>query len=166
MKKLNFIAFLLAALFTLTFTSCKDDDEDSPAPSERMTMLTAEQWTGKALVIKDEAYTEALDKALLEETGRGLEYYFDVTSWKFKFNSNGTGESSMTMFGEEDSETGNWEFTNNEQKIKFKGEDGEEDIVTIKKLTSTELYLEFEVDYEDAELEELLGSTLEIHYER
>ncbi|WP_347159343.1 hypothetical protein [Pontibacter chitinilyticus] len=135
MKKLQYLAFLFMALSALTFSSCGSDDDDNDTSPSNKALLTGGTWTGKSILLDDVDYTDTL--ALV-----GL----DVSDWNFKFNDNGTVTTTLW----DSTGTGNWEFANNEQAIVFEKGTADETTATIKKLTASELNLEFTGD-------ELLG---------
>jgi hypothetical protein len=149
MKLQRVFALFFIMLLAAAAVSC-DDDDDDVEPS-RMELLTAGTWTGAAIFVGGSDFTEFF-KNLEDEP-------WDITTWRLNFNRNGT----YTIQGdwlEPSPYGGTWEFLNNEQAILFnKGvldANGEltEEIATIRRLSSSELYLDMDVGDED-------GSTME-----
>jgi hypothetical protein len=131
MKLQKLLALFLVTVLAFSTVSCNDDDDDDAEPS-RTALLTGGQWTGTALYVGSQNITDLL----IDEDDP--DNSFDVRKWTATFNSNGT---YSTTYDGSASESGRWEFTNNEQSILFdKGTDDEE-TATINRLTSTELYI-------------------------
>ncbi|ARS35321.1 lipocalin family protein [Pontibacter actiniarum] len=148
MKKLQLLALLFVALFSLTLTSCDKDDDEDAAPTEEL--LTTGVWKGNALKVGEELVTR--DKLFRESMGQ-----LDLATWTLRFNADGTG--TMSVFGE--SSSGKWEYADGKKTIVFDKGSTDESSAKVLKLTASELHLEFE----DEELEEELGSSkIQIHY--
>ncbi|QCR22659.1 hypothetical protein [Pontibacter sp. SGAir0037] len=164
MKKLHLVSLLILCLFSFTFVSCDKDDDEIADPAK--TMLTAGEWTAETILIDN------MDIALLIELFPEYEdifnEMFDFSTWKFKFEDNGTANVMV------DGEGGNttWEFANNQQSIIFAKGTSEEFTAKINRLTDTELYLEMDKDDFPVELEgeeegiELDIEKIEIRFKR
>ncbi|MHC2992842.1 hypothetical protein OB13_15100 [Pontibacter sp. HJ8] len=145
MSKLRLFTFLFAALLMTSLSGCSKDDDDNE-PSQR-DLLTAGQWTGVSIW----AYGQDISRMFIDETG------YDIKKNLVKYDKAGTYADRyerMTL-------SGTWEFTDNEQSILH--DKGTEDEYTsrIIKLTSTELYLEQTIEFEEEE-----PVTLEIRFSR
>ncbi|MER2997128.1 lipocalin family protein [Pontibacter populi] len=126
MKKLQFLTYLFAVLFTVTMVSCDDDDDDNDVDPGKEAMLTAGVWTGDKIYYQGADFTEQLSG------------FLDIKSATVDFNADGTYTGNL----DGDSESGTWEFTNNETQIIMDADTDDEIIVDINRLTATELWVE------------------------
>ncbi len=117
-------------LSVLSLASCGNDDDDDKDPSKRA-LLTGGEWKGQMVLFDGVDYSDSLEAV-------GL----DVSNFRLLFKDDGTGTSNF--LGQ--TSNGSWEFGSNEQSIIFGKGTADESQATIKKLTATELYLEFAAD--------------------
>lgn len=148
MKKLHLITLLLVTLCTLSLTSCDDDDEENVSPNEAL--LTNGEWTGEGIYARPYPFLPLTNLAeFLRTVGEDeLADELDITTTTFDFEPDGT--FSATRDG--DTETGTWEFTDNEQRIIISGDDlvltganNEDATFTILLLSPTQFNLEVDV---------------------
>jgi hypothetical protein len=138
MKLQRVLALFFIMLLAFSVVSC-DDDDDDVEPS-RMELLTAGTWTGAAIYVNGSDLTE-LFKNFEDDP-------WDIATWRLTFNRNGT----YTIQGDwldPSPFSGTWEFANNEQAILFDKNDPDAETITITRLTSSELYLDMEIEDED-----------------
>ncbi len=138
MKLQRVLALFFIMLFAVSAVSC-DDDDDDVEPS-RMELLTGGTWTGAAIFVGGSDLTDFFKN--FEDDP------WDITTWRLSFNRNGT----YTIQGdwvEPSPYSGTWEFTNNEQAILFDKGNPDAETIIIKRLTSSELYLDMEIEDED-----------------
>lgn len=129
MKKLPFLTYLFAALLTVTMVSCSDDDDnnDDNVTPEKEALLVAETWYGSKVYYQGSDFTEQA-KAFL-----------DITTVTVEFSESGTYTGNISG---DDTETGTWEFTNNDTQIIFDKDTPDSFTVDVNKLTATELWVE------------------------
>ncbi|MEJ8755785.1 hypothetical protein WG947_02150 [Pontibacter sp. H259] len=125
MKKLKFLSYLMAALLLVTSVSCDDDDDDDASPNNT-SLLTASTWKGDKLYYQGVDVTEDFSPIL------------DVKATTIKFNANGT----YTITADGTSDTGTWEFTNNETQVLMDEGTDDELLIDVNRLTATELWAE------------------------
>ncbi|RDV11989.1 hypothetical protein DXT99_22935 [Pontibacter diazotrophicus] len=118
MKKLHLIALLLVVLCTFSLTGCKDDDENV---SPRTAFLTDGVWRGDGIYVRPTSFLPFTNvTSLLRPLGEEeLADQLDITTTTFEFERDGT----FTATRNGDTQTGSWEFTNNEQSITISGDD-------------------------------------------
>lgn len=123
MQKLKLLCLLFAALSVVTFTGCKDDDDDV---SPNVSLLTAGKWTGKAIFIGSDEVTE-----------EAAEQGFDIRKYTHEFRRDGTYTDNYT--GGQPIE-GEWVYENGERIIVFdKGKSSEYKVV-ISRLDDKEFH--------------------------
>ncbi|PTX14491.1 hypothetical protein C8N40_111156 [Pontibacter mucosus] len=123
MQKLKLFCLLFAALCVVTFTSCKDDDDDV---SPNVSLLTNGEWTGNAVFINGDDFTAEFE----------AEYGIELARYTSKFERDG---SYIDKYAGTTMAEGTWEYENNERIILFdKGAD--EYRAVISKLDEDELF--------------------------
>jgi len=151
MKKLNLIALLLMTLFTMSLTSCGDDNKEEDV-SPNTALLTAATWSGDAIYIGQFPAALIIEKYapdMADELGALL----DISDWKWKFERNGT--FTATMDGT--TETGKWVFADNEKTLILTADDGEVQNFAVNSLTETALNLEASVTDLGYDPEDVMG---------
>lgn len=129
MKKIQFLTYLFAALFTITMVSCSDDDDDKDdtiTPGKEA-LLIADTWFGSKVYYQGADFTEQ------------AKTYLDITTVSIEFSESGTYTGNISG---DDSETGTWEFTNNDTQIIMDKGTPDELIVDVNRLSTTELWVE------------------------
>ena len=165
MKNFRLIALLLVTLFSLSLTSCKDDD-DGEDISPKTALLTEAEWTGEGIYVNTPFGTLPLATLLQQMDMGDMADLFDISSTKFKFEKDGTftGTSDGVI------DSGKWKFTDNEQKIVITDADNQETTFTILTLNETNLNLELnitELDVLDpSDLEDIPFQKLELRFVR
>lgn len=130
MKNIKLLSLLLLAVL-FTFSSCGDKDED-PKPLTNKQILTAETW--KVSKIK--------------EDGIDVSDEPEAAYWKntrLKFNTDGTYNATTSG----SSDTGIWEFSNNESRIVVDPNTDEEESWDITELKANSLKIRTTAFYED-----------------
>ncbi len=107
MNKLKLLFFVFAALAFTSLSSCKKEDDAEPSKRD---LLTAQTWRGDKLYMNGREITN--DPYILE-------YSIDIKSVKLTFTKDRTYTATYTIGGEKESESGTWDFLNNEQQIDF-----------------------------------------------
>lgn len=150
MKSLKFLTYFFAAITLLSFTGCDKDDEDKE-PS-KTDLLTAATWTGSAIYANGMNISEDFIEA----------FGYDITKNTIKFDKAGSYADRY----ENQTLTGIWEFTNNEQAILFdKNDPDDRYTATITKLDNKELFLQQPIEFEDLG-GNLVTVNLEVRYSR
>lgn len=147
MRKLHLFALLMVTLCTLSLTSCNDDDEDDVTPNEAL--LTERVWTGEGIYVRPSFLPLTNLTTFLRAVGEDeLANELDITTTTFDFRTDGT----FTATRDGDAQTGNWRFTDNEQRLVISGDDivltganSDEATFTILLLNSNQLNLEISV---------------------
>lgn len=161
MKNINFITLLLVALFTLSLSGCKDDEDVSPYTS----LLTEAEWTGEGIYVKTPAGSTSLALLLQLAGEEELAEQLDISSAKFKFEEDGTFTGTANGIAD----SGTWRFTENEQKIVITDADNAETTFTINKLNATNLDLELNIEdlgLEPIEIQGIPLNTVELRLVR
>lgn len=147
MKKLHLLALLLVTLCTLSLTSCKNDEDENVSPN--MAMITDGAWTGEGIYVRPSFLPLTNISTLLRALGENeLAQELDITTTTFDFERNGTFRATRDGV----TQTGNWRFTDNEQRIVISGDDivltgnnTDEATFSILLLSPTQLNLEINV---------------------
>ncbi|WP_161888062.1 lipocalin-like domain-containing protein [Pontibacter russatus] len=160
MRNLRLIALLLVTLFSLSLSSCKDDD-DSEDMSPKTALLTEKEWTGEGIYVQGTSLALLLQLAGEED----LAEQFNISSTKIKFEKDGTftGTSNGVM------DSGKWKFTDNEQKIVITNADNQETTFKVNSLTESNLNLELNVEdlgMEPVEFQGVTINTVELRFVR
>jgi hypothetical protein len=141
MKNLRFISFAMLLMLMgglVTVSSCKKDDDDSPSKTQTI--------SGKKFFVT----AMKIDPGVTTPTGIFTDLFpfmpDCVKDNYLTFNENGTlvSDEGATKCepGDAQTETGTWEFMNNETQLKMTT-DGESDIYNIDQLTSSVLKLSY-----------------------
>jgi hypothetical protein len=160
MRKINLYAILLVTLFTISLTSCKDDDDEEPV-SPNTALLTEAEWTGEGIYVQNTSLITLLEFAGEEELAEQL----DISSSKIKFEKDGTFTGTANGLAD----NGKWRFTDNEKKIVITDSDNEETTFTVKELNSTKLNLELslaDLGLEPIETPLMTITTVELRFVR
>ncbi|WP_125185466.1 lipocalin family protein [Botryobacter ruber] len=124
MKKILLNPFLFFILILISFTGCKDDEVE---PSRR-DMLTGGTWNGTAVYSQGTDITESA-----KNSG------FDITKNTLRFDTNG----NYTDTYDGSSDTGTWEFAENESKLLLDKNTSNEQLATISQLNANTLNVTF-----------------------
>jgi hypothetical protein len=107
MNKIKFFYFLLATMLMFSLVSCDKDDDKEPSNRD---LLTAQTWRGDKLYINGR---EATNEPFI------MENYLDIKKTKLKFEKDRAYTATYTVGDETGTESGTWDFKNNEQQIDF-----------------------------------------------
>lgn len=132
MRNIRLLSLLLLAVL-FTFSSCGDKDED-PKPKTNKELLSAKTW--KVSRIKEDG---------MDVTNEPAAAYWKNT--RLKFNADGTYSSTTTGY----SDTGIWEFANNENRVITDPNTDEEESWDITELKDNSLKIRTTAFYEDEE---------------
>ena len=132
------LLFIFAFSILGFLTSCDKDDEETEVEPSRTELLTADTWRGDKILVNGLETDSPILLALIPNIGV---YVPDAKSIILTFNEDGTYTGQYTQGGQTIPANGEWEFTDNEEKISgnFFGLTSEADVkdLTTSKLTLT-----------------------------
>ena len=160
MKNLRFISFAMLLMLMgglVTVSSCKKDDDDSPSKTKTI--------SGKKFFVK----SMKVDPAITTPTGVITDLFAFmpdcVKDNYLTFNENGTlvSDEGATKCEPDDpqTETGTWEFMNNETQLKMTS-DGDSEIYAIDQLTNSTMKLSYSQTEDFGEGEKIYHVIIEL----
>ncbi|WP_266205357.1 hypothetical protein [Pontibacter kalidii] len=133
MNKLKLFTFFFASLLMLTLTGCDKDDDSDLSKTE---LLTGGEWTGDQFYVGGMNITKTLEE----------EFEYEIAKSRFNFGKDG---SYTFKYDGSVVRSGKWEFGSGEQTIILDKGTDDENILKVKKLTSSELNLDGETSIDE-----------------
>ncbi|NEM97373.1 lipocalin family protein [Pontibacter burrus] len=137
MKKLQLLSYLFAALFMVTMVSCNDDDDNDNVTPDREGLLVGKTWRG------DKIFVNGVDLTATKPGG------VDVTTINIVFKADGTFTGTLVDDdNSNDTDSGRWTLSSDGTKLTLtddddnSSDDDDDIILTVNRLTATELWLE------------------------